>query len=168
ADHGIVDLVGLRIGFRQVVIVGGHILIIVGIFLCRFRAAAHFNCLLVIGCGHLVALLFFLGIGLLGSRHAVGVGEFEPDQIAGAVDLVGFSQGSDCGLEVTGIGSRLGGIEFFVERADGFLLGLGFVVRRLRLRGLFRGHSLALGWARLFFLQVEVQCCFVQPLLDAV
>src|SRR5208282_4505975 len=102
--YGIIDLVGLRINFRKVVIVGGHILIVVGILLCRFRSTAHFNCLLVIGCGHLVALLFFCWIGLLGCRHAVGVGEFEPDQIVGAVNLVGRIQGSDCGLEVAGIG----------------------------------------------------------------
>src|SRR5208282_3602523 len=166
--HGIVDPVGLRIGFGKVVIVGGHFHIIVGIFLCRLRGAAQVNCLLVIGCRQFVTLLFFGGIGLLGPRHAVGVAEFEPDQIAGAVDLVGFVQGSDCGLEVAGIGSCLGGGQSFVERANGLPFALCLSQSLLRLRGLFSVQSLALDCCRLLFFQVEVQQLFVHAYRDVV
>src|ERR1700682_4178689 len=64
--HGIIDLVGLRISLGKVVIVGSHFCIIVGILLCRIRRAPQLNCLLVIGGGHLEALLFLFGISLLG------------------------------------------------------------------------------------------------------
>src|SRR5260370_38940632 len=112
--HGIIDLVGLRISLGKVVIVGSHFCIIVGILLCRLRRAAQLNCLLVIGCGHLEALLFLFGIGLLGGRHAVGIAQFEPDQIASVVDLVGFIQSGDGSLDGAGIGSCLAGIKFLV------------------------------------------------------
>ena len=164
--YGIIDLIRLRISFGKVVIVGSHFCTIVGILLCRLRRAPQLNCLLVIGCGHLVTLLFLFGIGLLGGRHAVGIAEFEPDQIAGVVDLVGFIQGGDCGLEVAGIGSRFGGIKFFVECADGFLFTLDFGGSLRPRFGLFRGHSLGLGCVHLFFLQVDVLHRFVQAHRD--
>src|SRR4029077_20816855 len=102
---GIIDLVGLRVSFGKVVIVRGQFQIIVGIFLCRLGSAAQLNCLLVIGRGHLVALLFLFGIGLFGRRITVGVAQLEPDQIACTVDLIGFIQAGDGGLVVAGIGS---------------------------------------------------------------
>src|SRR5208337_1736960 len=166
--HGIIDLVGLRVGFGQVVIVGGHFHVIVGILLCRFRGAAQVNCLLVVGGGQFVALLFFGGISLLGRRHAVGVTEFEPDQIAGALDLVGFVQSGDCSLEVAGIRGRLGSAQFFVERANGLLFVLCLGESLLCLRGLLSGQSLALDCGRLLFLQVEVQHLFVHTHCDVV
>ncbi len=64
--HGIIDLVGLRISFCEVVIVGGHFRVVVGIFLCRIGGGPQVNRLLVIDRGRLVALLFLFGIGLLG------------------------------------------------------------------------------------------------------
>src|SRR5208282_765815 len=127
--HGVIHLAGLRINIGKVVIVGGHFLVAVGIFLRRFRGGAQVNRLLVSGCGLFVALLFLLGISLLRSRHAIGIAKFEPDQIPRSVNLVGFIQGGDCGLVVASIGSRTGGFEFVVERAHDLVgccgLGLG-------------------------------------------
>ena len=166
--HGLVDLVGLRINIGKVVVVCSQFLVVVGILLCRLRGAAQLQCLFVIGYGQLVAFLFFGGIGLLGRRQSVGVAELEPDQIARVVDLVGFIEGGDGGIEVAGIGSRLGGIKLLIQRADGTFFLLGFGGSLLRFRDLFRRQSLPLGHARLLLLQVEVQRCFVQPYRDTI
>src|SRR5260370_17310833 len=164
--HGIIDLVGLRISVCGVVMVGGYLRVVVGIFLCCIGGGPQVNCLLIVDRGRLVALFFLFGIGLLGRRHAVGVAEFEPDQVASAVDLIGLIQGGDCGLEVAGIRSRLGGIESFVERADGFRFARGVGGSFRLCFVVFRGRSLGLGCVHLFFLQVEVLHHFVQAHRD--
>src|ERR1700686_246417 len=149
---GLVGLLRFSIYLCQVVVIGSHLQVVFRIFLRRLRSTAQLNCLLISGRGHLVALLFFRRIGLLGGGHAIGVAEFEPDEIARCIDLIGFVQGCNCGFVIAGIGRGFGGVEFVVERTDSFVFGRGFS-GGLRFRfGLFRCQSLSLSLRRLFFL----------------
>src|SRR5208282_4940775 len=156
--NSLIRLARLRINFGKVVIVGSQLLVIVSLFLGRFGGGAQVDGLLIIGCGHFEALLFFSGIGLLWSRHAVSIGQFEPDQIAGAVDLVAFGQRGDCGFVISRIGGHLGGAKLFVERAHRLLFGGVFGNGFVLLRRLFGGHS---GCGGVLLLQVEVLRRFI-------
>src|SRR5208282_3446304 len=163
---GIIDLARLGINLGKVVIVGSQLLVIVSLFLSGFRSGAQVDGLLVIGGGHFETLLLFVGIGLLGRRHAVGVGQLEPDEIAGAVDLVGFRQGGDGGFVIAGTGSCVSGVQLFVKRAHRLLFSCGFGVGFVHLRGLFWSHPLP-GCGGVLFLQVEVLRGFVHADGDA-
>src|SRR5271157_3389958 len=158
----VVSLVGFGVRFRQVVVISGHFEIVVGILLRLFGNLAQVDRLLVVGGGHLVALLFLVRIGLLGGGQTVSIGQLEPDEIVRRVHLVGVIQGRDRLVEVAGSHLSVGLGNFFVERLDGVLLlgGLGLLVGCGL--GLLRRHALALGCGDLLFLQIDILVRFLQ------
>src|ERR1700728_8548 len=158
--YGVIHFASPAVGLGEIVVVscqgfGGVGIFIIGDGLLELQG-------LLVGIdGRVETLLFFRGIGLLGSRHAIGVTERGPDEIARRIDLVGRSKIGDSGIEVSGIRGDFCRRQLFVQLSYRVVFLLGFLSGFLLSLELFRSYTLTLGSALGLLFHVEIKRVFV-------
>ena len=109
-----------------------------------------------------IPFLLFRRIRLRACRHAIGVAQLEPDQIASGIDLIRFVQCGDRGLVVFRVARRRSCLEFFVQRTDGLVFSGCFGSCFLLGFQLFWRHPLRLGLRGRLFLQIDILRGFLE------